>query len=46
MYKLVAVDLDGTLLDSNGQISENTKEAVKRAINKGVEFVIASRKNG
>ena len=25
MYKLVAIDLDGTLLDSYGQISENNK---------------------
>ena len=25
MYKLIAIDLDGTLLDSYGQISEKNK---------------------
>ena len=42
MYKLVAIDLDGTLLDSYGQISENNKNAVKDAVNKGTKVVIAS----
>lgn len=42
MYKLVAIDLDGTLLDSYGQISENNKNAIKNAMNKGTKVVIAS----
>lgn len=42
MYKLVAIDLDGTLLDSYGQISENNKNAINNAINKGTKVVIAS----
>ena len=42
MYRLVAIDLDGTLLDSYGQISENNKNAVKDAVNKGTKVVIAS----
>ena len=42
-YKLVVIDLDGTLLDSNGQISEKTKNSIKKAMEKGVDFVIASR---
>ena len=32
MYKLIAVDLDGTLLNSSGEISENTKIALKKAM--------------
>lgn len=42
MYKFVAIDLDGTLLNSFGQITEKTKNSIKKAISKGVEFVIAS----
>lgn len=42
MYKLVAIDLDGTLLNSYGEVSEATKEALKKAKEKGVEIVLAS----
>ena len=42
MYKLIAVDLDGTLLNSYGEISKENKEAIKKAIDKGVQVVIAS----
>lgn len=42
MYKLIAIDLDGTLLNSYGQISEKNKEAIKYALDKGVEVVLAS----
>ena len=28
MYKLVAIDLDGTLLNSYGQISETNRQAI------------------
>ena len=42
MYKLVAIDLDGTLLNSYGEVSENTKEEIKKAINNGLEVVLAS----
>lgn len=45
MYKLIAIDLDGTLLDSYGQISENNKNAIEKAKEKGVEVVIASGRN-
>ena len=45
MYKLVAIDLDGTLLNSHGEISKENKEAIQKAIQKGVIVVIASRKN-
>ena len=30
MYKLIAVDLDGTLLNSYGAVTENTKNAIKK----------------
>ena len=42
MYKLVAIDLDGTLLDSYGKVSENNKNAIKSAIDNGTKVVIAS----
>lgn len=42
MYKLIAIDLDGTLLNSYGLISNKNKEFIKKAIDSGKEIVIAS----
>lgn len=42
MNKLVAIDLDGTMLNSYGEISQKTKETLKKCIDKGVEIVLAS----
>lgn len=42
MYKLVAIDLDGTLLNSYGEVSNKNKEAIKKAIKKNVEVVLTS----
>ena len=42
MYKLIAVDLDGTMLNHYGEISEKTKEIVQKCIEKGVQIVLAS----
>lgn len=42
MYKLVAIDLDGTLLNSYGVVSEKNKKAIQKAIQKNIEIVIAS----
>ena len=42
MLKLLAIDLDGTLLNSYGDILNENKEAIKYALNKGVEVVLAS----
>lgn len=42
MYKLVAIDLDGTLLNSYGEISNKNKEMLQKAIQKGTEVVLAS----
>ncbi len=45
MYKLVAIDLDGTLLNSYGEVSEENKYAIEKAVKKGTIVVLASRKN-
>ena len=42
MYKLVAIDLDGTMLNQYGIVTQNTKEKIKQAINQGTEVIIAS----
>lgn len=42
MYKLVAVDLDGTLLNQYGMVTENTKNIIKQTIEKGIDVIIAS----
>ena len=42
MYKLIAIDLDGTLLNSYGLISEKNREAIKKAQENGVKIVLAS----
>ena len=43
MYKLMAIDLDGTLLNSFGEITDKTKNALKEVINRGIQVVLASR---
>lgn len=42
MYKLIALDMDGTLLTSEKKISEKTKSVLKEAEKKGVKVVLAS----
>jgi Cof subfamily protein (haloacid dehalogenase superfamily) len=42
MIKLLALDLDGTLLNSNGKIPEANKIAIKRAEEKGVLVTICT----
>ena len=42
MYKLIAIDLDGTLLNSYGEISDENKKAIKMALDKNVEIVLTS----
>lgn len=42
MYKLIAVDLDGTMLNSYGEVTENTKRVLKQTKQKGAEVVITS----
>ena len=42
MYKLICIDMDGTLLNSNKEISEINKAAIKSAYEKGVNVVITT----
>ena len=42
MYKLIAVDLDGTLLNKYGMVTEKTKQTIRKVIEQGTDVVIAS----
>ena len=42
MYKLIALDMDGTLLNDEKKISENTKKAISDARNNGKYVVLCS----
>lgn len=41
-YKIIAVDMDGTLLNDNKHITDNNLDMISKAVNKGVKFVISS----
>lgn len=42
MYKLAAIDLDGTMLNQYGVVTQSTKEAIQKAQEAGIEVIIAS----
>lgn len=42
MIKLIATDLDGTLLTSNGEISERNRQAILAAQKQGIEVIVAT----
>ena len=42
MYKLIALDLDGTVLNSNVEVLPSTVEAVAFARRQGIKVVIAT----
>lgn len=42
MYKLIATDMDGTLVNSKREISSNNIEMIIKAQQKGIKFVLAS----
>lgn len=42
MYKLITVDLDGTLLNKYGEFSEYTKNIIKKVTDQGILVVLAS----
>lgn len=42
MYKIMALDMDGTLLNQNKVVTERTKEALEKAREYGVKVVLAS----
>jgi len=41
-YKLIASDMDGTLVNSKSELTERTKEAIIKAVDAGVLFVTAT----
>lgn len=41
-YKLIAIDMDGTLLNSNHDVSDKNKEVIKRAIENGINIVVST----
>lgn len=41
-YKMICIDMDGTLLDKNKKISEESKVAIKTVYKMGVEVVVAT----
>lgn len=42
MYKLIALDMDGTLLNEEKKVTQRTKEAISAARDKGVTVVLAT----
>lgn len=42
MYKIIALDMDGTLLNSQKQITPRTKEAITKARQQGIRVVLAT----
>ena len=42
MYKLVSIDVDGTLLDNNFKIHKSNEIAIKRALDMGVRVILNS----
>lgn len=41
-FRLIAADLDDTLLDENSKISSRNREAIRKAVDLGVWFIIAT----
>lgn len=46
MIRLIALDLDGTLLDPEGQITQETRYAIVQARDQGVRVVLATGRSG
>lgn len=42
MYKLIAIDIDGTLLNSHGEVTEKNKQAIQKALEKNIDVVLTS----
>ena len=42
MIRLLALDIDGTILDSDGQVPEANRRAIQQAIDAGVEVALAT----
>jgi hydroxymethylpyrimidine pyrophosphatase-like HAD family hydrolase len=44
-YKLVAIDMDGTLLSNRGQVTPRTKAAIHRCLSAGILICFATGRN-
>src|SRR5258706_15460325 len=44
-YRMIAIDLDGTLLSPAGEVTPRTKEAVHRALKAGLLICFATGRN-
>jgi hypothetical protein len=44
-YKMIAVDLDGTLLSPSGQVTPRTKSAIHKALQAGLQICFATGRN-
>jgi len=42
MYKLIAIDIDGTLLNSYGEVTDRNKQAIQKALDKNIDVVLTS----
>lgn len=42
MYKAVFIDIDGTLVDNKNNVSLETKVAIKKAMDCGIEVILCS----
>ncbi len=42
MYKLITIDIDGTLLNSYGEVTDRNKQAIQKALNKNINVVLTS----
>lgn len=42
MLKMICIDLDGTLLNSNNEVSDANKKAIIYALNKGIKVMLVS----
>ena len=42
MYQLLATDLDGTLFDSRGMVSEQNRQAIREAARRGISVILCS----
>ena len=45
MIKVIASDMDGTLLNNNHVFSEKTVESIKKACEKGIRFMVVTGRN-
>ena len=45
MIKVIASDMDGTLLNNNHRFSENTIQSIKKACDRGIRFMVVTGRN-